>query len=165
MTANKFLNKIQIIILAASTLILTSCSGNGGYLPGALNGMVLKKAVTGAEATKDVDKLHFNPVASDKENEIGFYESADNKGTVYVTYYKSKEEAKADFEKMTRKISPQNSVFISPSFFEFQGYNIYRCFGMGQSHFVFVHKKALLWISADTVHGKEVLKDYLAAIN
>ncbi len=161
MRLNKFLKKIQILAVFIASLIFTYCSGNGGYLPGVIGGLQLKKAVTGAEAAKEVDKIHFNPVASEKENEIGFYESTDNRATIYITYYKTEEEAKADFEKMTQKISPQNSVFISPSFFEFQGYRVYRCFGMGQSHFVFVHKKALLWISADTVHGKEFLKEYL----
>lgn len=165
MRANKFLKKIQIIAVFIVPLLLGSCSGDGGYLPGVISGLTLKKAVTGAEAAKEVNKIHYNPVAGEKENEIGFYEGSENRATIYITYYKTEEEAQSDFGKMTQKISPQNSVFISPSFFDFQGYNIYRCFGMGQSHFVFVHKKALLWISADTVHGKEFLKEYLQIIN
>jgi hypothetical protein len=62
---------------------------------------------------------------------------------------------------MTEKISPENSVFIGGEYLDIEGKQVYRCFGMGQTHFVFAHQKELFWISVNTVIGKDVLTAYL----
>jgi hypothetical protein len=62
----------------------------------------------------------------------------------------------SEYVKMVNKISPENSVFINPEFVDIGGKDIYRCFGMGQSHYVFANGKELYWISVDTNHRQEV---------
>jgi len=154
----------RLLIVIIIPLLLISCSGGKNYLPESINGQVLEQRITGKEATEKVNKIHFNPVAGDKENEIGNYRKGDDTSIIYLTYYSGEEAAKADFEKMTNKISPANSVFISPGTFEFEGYHVYRCFGMGQTHLVFVHKSALIWISTGTISSKDFLKEYIKQI-
>lgn len=160
----KFYKAKTVFFSLLFTLFLNSCSQEKNYLPGNIAGQTLKQKISGAEATEKVNKIHFNPVAGNKENEIGYFEKGENSSTIYLTYYKDEETAKSDFEKMTQKISPQNSVFISPGFFNFEGFNVYRCFGMGQTHFVFVHKNALIWISTGTISSKDFLKEYIKYI-
>ncbi len=59
---------------------------------------------------------------------------------------------------MTNKISPENSIFIYPEFFDYEGNKIYKCFGMGMTHFVFPLNKSLYWISVDTHLSKDSLR-------
>jgi len=164
MRRNKFLllNYFSLLLFLAS--IFVSCSAQPEYIPSSAGEFKLKQKVTGKEADKQLNKLHFNPIVTGKKNEIGYYEAAGKNAVVYITGYINETDAKTDFGKMTKKISPENSVFISPSFFNFMGYNIYRCFGMGQTHFVFVHENVLIWISVETIAGREFLKSYINVI-
>jgi len=164
MNSNKFLSNNLICTVIFLTALFVSCSSKTDYLPDSIFNLTLKQKMSGDEAKKHLNKIHFNPVDADKDNDIGFYQGTGNNATIYVTYYSKEVDAIADFDKMTQKISPENSVFISPSFFDFEGYKIYRCFGMGQTHFVFVHKTELLWISVGTISGKDFIKSYISYI-
>ncbi len=137
-----------------------SCDTQEELLPSHFHGYTIKKKLIGKEARQFVDRLHFQNVAT-IENEIGFYESEQSSTVIYISRYASGKQAQSDFKKMTEKISPQNSVFIGGTFLELNGVNVYRCFGMGQTHFVFVHQKQLFWISVETTTGKEFLRKYL----
>ena len=110
-----------------------------------------------------VNNLHFQSVTG-LENEIGFYEGKAGNAIIYITHYNTKETAKSDYEKMVKKISPENSVFIKPEYLKLGGMEIYRCFGMGQSHYVFPYNKELFWISVDTHFGKKFVEEYLIHI-
>ncbi len=157
----KFLNDKNFLILFLTAALLISCSRKEDLLPGDIDGAKLTKKITGDEARILVDKIHFSPVAAGRENEIGYYDKNGNQSTIYITYYGNSEEAIADFDKMTKKISPGNSVFVAPSFIDFTGLKVYRCFGMGQAHFVFVHNNALIWLSTETVFSKSFLGEYI----
>jgi hypothetical protein len=165
MRQNKFLifNHFAAALLLA--VVLSACSQEQNYLPQSVAGSVLNRKLSGDEARAQLDKIHLNPVMSGKETDIGFYVKEENNSTIYVTYYKRGSGAEEDFEKMTKKISPVNSVFIAPSFFELNGHKIYRCFGMGQTHFVFTHKDVLVWISTGTISANDFLKEYIELVN
>jgi hypothetical protein len=141
-------------------IFLISCSLNSNYLPEELFGLQLTKKLTGKDAKEFVNNLHFQSV-TDLENEIGFYDEKAGSAIIYITHYNSKETAKSDYKKMVRKISPENSMFIKPEYFQLKGMEIFRCFGMGQSHYVFHYNKELFWISVDTHFGKKFVEEYL----
>jgi len=143
-------------------LFLISCSEQNP-LPDQIFGLTLTQKLVGKEALDFVNKLHFNNVTSER-NEIGFYEGSKGTAVIYITYYNDVKTVNQNFELMTEKISPENSVFIRSSFFEYNGKNIYRTFGMGQTHFVFVSGKNLYWLSAETVWSLKFLKEYLTHI-
>ncbi len=145
-------------------IFLISCSLNNNYLPEDFFGLQLTKKLTGKNAKEFVNKLHFQNVA-DLENEIGFYEGKAGNAIIYITHYNTNETAKSDYEKMVKKISPENSVFIKPEYLKLGGMEIYRCFGMGQSHYVFPYNKELFWISVDTHFGKKFVGEYLSYLN
>jgi hypothetical protein len=145
-------------------LLLIGCSSKKNLLPEEFFGLKLQKKLTGSEAKKFVDELHFQEVAPD-QNEIGFYSSPIGNSIIYITYYNDERIAQTEYEKMINKISPENSVFINPEIVNISGKDIYRCFGMGQSHYVFAYGKELYWISVDTHFGKKFIEEYLEYIN
>src|SRR5690606_29343049 len=95
------------------------------------------------------------------KNEIGFYELDYSSVIIYITYYEDAEKALSEYEKMIAKISPGNSVFINPEFLTINDKQMYRCFGLGQSHYVFYNRKQLLWLTVDSRIGKDFVGKYL----
>lgn len=144
--------------------LVFGCQSERDNIPQEFMGLKLQKKLTGIEAKKFVDELHFNEVAPDK-NEIGFYKSAEGSAIIYITYYSDESTSRAEYKRMINKISPENSVFINPEFVEINGREIYRCFGMGQSHYVFANRDELYWVSVDTHIGIKFIEQYLAYIN
>jgi hypothetical protein len=141
-------------------ILLISCSLDTNYLPEDFFGLRLTKKLTGKDAKEFVNNLHFQSVTG-LENEIGFYEGNAGSAIIYITHYNTKETTKSNYNKMVKKISPENSVFVKPEYLKLGGMEIYRCFGMGQSHYVFPYNKELFWISVDTHFGKKFVEEYL----
>jgi len=141
-------------------IFLFSCSLNSKYLPEDFFGLRLTKKLIGKEGKEFVNNLHFQSV-TDLENEIGFYDGNAGSAIIYITHYKTKEATKSNYKKMVKKISPENSVFVKPEYLNLGEMEVYRCFGMGQSHYVFHYNKELFWISVDTHFGKKFVEEYL----
>jgi hypothetical protein len=158
-----FLNKNHKypIIYFALVLLLLDCNSNRKVLPEELYGCRLSKTLSGEDAKAYVDHLHLQNVAS-HTNKIGFYEGENGPVTIYVTTYKTTDQAKDDYLKMTQKISPENSVFIAGEYLTVTEKEVYRCFGMGQTHLVFVQEEYLIWLSVDTIRALKILDAYLA---
>lgn len=148
------------IIIVSIILLVTSCSKEPDIFPENFFNLKLTQKMTGDEAASFVNRLHFNSVTSEK-NEIGFYKGNKGNAIVYVTFYENEKSALDNFEKMTQRISPENSVFVQSSFMEVYGKRIYRTFGLGQTHYVFTSRNKLFWISAETVWASDFLKQYI----
>jgi hypothetical protein len=151
---------LNLILILPFLLIQINCSNKQDTLPDKILDLELTRKMTGEAAKESINQLHFQPV-TETENEIGFYKGNIGKGIIYVTHYQNSDDPKSDYEKMTKKISPENSVFFNPSFFKHDGKTIYQCFGMGMTHFVFYHNTNLFWISIDTHIAREFLSNYL----
>ncbi|MEW6652628.1 MAG: hypothetical protein AB1394_04070 [Bacteroidota bacterium] len=143
-----------------SIVFLFSCSEQANPIPTKIAGYQLTKVIKGDEAIDFVNRLHINSVTAEK-NEIAFYRFNNKEAVIYVTFYNNELDAYQNLDKMTKKISPQNSVFEKGSFLNINGKRVYQTFGLGQSHFVFTHKSLLFWLSAETVSAKEFLNSYL----
>lgn len=150
-------------VLILSIISLIGCTEKKVILPDKVDDLILVKTLSGNIAKNYINKLHFQPV-TENENLIGYYENLSGNAIVYVTIYNSEREARHDFDKMTRKISPENSVFIYPEFFNYENNKIYKCFGMGMTHFVFTFNQKLFWISVDTHLAKFFFEKFYQAI-
>ncbi|MBI5662575.1 MAG: hypothetical protein HZC46_10560 [Ignavibacterium album] len=140
--------------------LLISCSANRDYLPEDFWGMKLKRKLTGKEAKDFVDKLHFQNVATEK-NEVGFYSGSVGNAAIYITYYSDDKAAYHDFRKMTQKITPENSMFVRGTYHNINNKQIYSCMGLGQVHYVFAHENLLFWVSADPNFSRNFLDEYM----
>ena len=161
---NKNIYCSSIIFILLATLLHFCCSREVIYFPSQLMSCHLEKKLTGNEAREWVDKIHGKEVTP-PESEIGFYQGEKGPIILYVSGYQTVELAGKEFLRMIEKISPQNSIFTRGSLIELAGTKIYRCFGMGQTHFVFTHQKKLIWLSMNTIQGKEILQSYLDLID
>ena len=156
----KVMSKFKQTHYLLMLLFLVSCSSSINYLPEDFFGLHLTKKLTGKEAEDFVNNLHFQKVAN-LESDIGFYEGNAGRAIIYITHYNTKESATNNYKKMVEKILPGNQVFIRPEYLKLVGMEIFRCFGMGQSHYVFPYNKELFWISVDTHWGKKFVENYL----
>lgn len=154
----------RIIFSAALLFALSFCTKEPVTIPEEFSGLKLVEHLTGAEAINFVNRLHFNSVTSEK-NEIGFYSGEKGNAIIYITYYSDENSASDNYEKMTRKISPENSIFERGSFFEVSGRKVYRTFGMGQTHYVFTISNRLFWISAENAWARKFLDEYIDLID
>lgn len=160
----KIQKTISLLVFLLPAVYFFSCSSPRQYLPDEVSGLSLKQTIEGKEAEDYVNRLHFNKVASEK-NRIGLYEGTRGKAVIYVTEYLSGEAAVNDYQKMTKKISPGNSIFIGGEYIKVAGREMYRCYGMGQSHYVFADDKTLLWVSAELQVGDGFVKDYVSYLD
>lgn len=157
--------KIKIIIYILIIASLYSCStSTKNFKPANIAGLELKKVISGEEAKEYVDKLHMKSVSPAK-NEIAIYEDHRGNAKIYISYYDNRSDAEENERKMTEKISPENSVFLDGKYMDLGDRQVYRCFGMGQSHFVFSEGNTLIWISVESARGRQFVTDYLNLIN
>ena len=147
-------------LLVLIVIVFTVCARQSDYIPQEIFGLTLSKKLTDIEAADFINRLHWQEV-TDSRTEIGFYKGSSGEAVIYATYYLSAEEA-AEFEKqMTGKISAENTPFIMGKYMDIEGKQIYRTFGMGQTHYVFSHNNVLIWVSAGTAWAEDFLKEYL----
>ena len=139
--------RLSILLLI---IFLNCASSTKNPIPHKIYNLTLKQKIEEAEATQQINKLHFQNVAAEK-NEIAFYEGPNSAATIYVSYYRDNKTCQSEYEKMTQKISPENSVFIGGTYLKMNKLEIYKCFGMGQTHFVFAKDQILFWVSITTI--------------
>lgn len=145
-------------------VLLTFCTKDPELFPEYFFELNLTRKLTGAEAKNFVNRLHFNSVTNEK-NEIGFYGGVKGNAIIYVTFYENESVSIKNYKKMTEKISPENSVFTNGSYISVSGRNIYRTYGIGQTHYVFTSSNKLFWISAETNWAQDFLTEYLKILD
>ena len=153
---------MRLAIILSICFLIQNCAKKEVF-PQHILGYSLAKVVSGAEATKMVNRLHFQPVTN-TENEIGFYEKDTEKAIIYVTHYQTEIDAQTNLVKMIDKISPENSVFINGGQVESNEITVIRYFGMGQTHYIFRFRKMLFWLSVDTMIAQDFLDSYIEYI-
>ncbi len=129
-------------------------------LPQSNLGYQLERTLLGEQAKEFVNRLHFQSV-TENENLIGFYKGEDDQAVIYVTRYPKQEKAQEDFRKMTSKIIKGGFAFTNGEHLEYLSKPVFRCFGMGQTHFVFTLDTQLFWISINTMKANQFLEEYL----
>lgn len=144
-------------------LIASACSKEVNFFPENFFDLKLTEKISGEKAEEVVNRLHFDPVTSEK-NEIAFYRGVKGNAIIYATYYSDSDAAIENYNKMTQKISPENSVFIQSSFIEMNDKTIFRTFGLGQTHYVFTNENKLFWLSVETIWAEKFLIEYLKLI-
>jgi hypothetical protein len=149
-----------IIFPVICAFMLSSCTRPDTFLPDEIYGYKLSDKITGEQAKKIVDQLHFREV-SPSFNEIGFYRNESGPLTIYVSRYSNTEEADSVLQKMSGKILQDKQVFILGEYISFQDQKLFRCFGLSQTHFIFTHGRYLIWMSVNTIKAMDILEAYL----
>jgi hypothetical protein len=156
----------KVIYLILLIYIILSCSSNIDYTPQTFLDYKQTNILNGDAAKTFVDRLHFQVVAKDS-NVVAFYEGTkeNSDAIIYLTYYSDLQNARDDYAKMTQKISPENSVFVEGKYIKINDKEVYRCFGMGQTHYVFYDQSVLFWLSLPTLDANRFMHAYIDYIH
>src|SRR3990172_972360 len=99
---------MQVKALTFKILLLVTfvhCSTpQENLLPDKILDIRLTQKIQDPEASKQINELHLQNVAAEK-NEIAFYTDAQSSAVIYISHYGSAATAKAEWTKMTGKIS------------------------------------------------------------
>ena len=155
--------KILLLLLMLS-IIFQACSTKKNYLPDNFSNLVLKKKLTGAAAKSFVNNIHLENVAA-RENEVGFYEDILGIAIIYVSHYSEVNLAISQYKKMIDRLIPDDSLFNEGTFVKVENKEVYKCFGGGQTHFIFTHETSLFWVSVNRHAGDEFIKNYITYID
>lgn len=156
--------KKYFLLISLAVFLLSGCSQQDDYLPKEFFGLKLTVLKDDEEAANFVNKLHSKPVAAVK-NKIGFYEGAPGKAAIYLTIYDNNDSAHSAEKKMIIKMTKEKTIFVDGEFIVINDETVYECFGMGQTHFIFVRGNVLFWVSVDNYFAKRFLADYLDYIS
>ncbi|MBN2425631.1 MAG: hypothetical protein JXR46_15535 [Calditrichaceae bacterium] len=154
----------RILIISLLFLLLGSCQNQTDYTPSSLLEFKRVKMIKGQEADEFVNRIHLRPISTDI-NTIAFYEADEKTAVIYHTEYEDKNRAIEDYKNMIGKISPENSAFVGGKQIQIENKTVYRCFGMGQTHYVFYHNNFLFWISLPTIGAEDHLRAYFQLNN
>ena len=150
-------------LIIGGIIFFFGCTQEKPILPEKIFTLTLKKQLTGEEAKAFVDNLHFKEVTPEN-NAIGFYEGEKGKAIIYVTHYKDAKQAREEGQRMIEKIDQGNPVFFMGDSLFVNEMPVYRCFGMGETHFIFSRDNHLFWISSGTMFAQKFLSAYLEYI-
>ncbi len=156
--------KKYFLLISLAGLLLAGCSTQNDYLPQEFFGLKLAVLKDDKEAANFVNKLHLKSVAAAK-NKIGFYEGEPGKAAIYLTIYDNNDSARSAEKKMIVKMTKDKNFFVDGEFIVINDETVYVCFGMGQTHFIFVRDNVLFWVSVDNYFAKRFLADYLEYIS
>jgi hypothetical protein len=151
---------LLLIVCAAGAPFLLERIGQHG-VPSALAGLQLVRVYDGAEAEAVVNRMHGSVVATAKTT-IGMYAGSEGRAALYVSTYPTDAGARADFDRMCRRIAPGDSGFTNFQKMTVDGKEVAVCVGLGQIHCFFYHRNRLSWLASDSNVAREVLKDLLA---
>lgn len=154
----------KCIIFCALLFTLIHCARRAADpLPQQVLGFNRTSLLSGEEARRVINRLHNNEVTP-QDNKIAGYSGPSGQATIYVTFYTQPGMASKEFRRMTEKISAQNSVFIQGQYLDMAGHRLYRCFGMGQTHYVFFKDRRLYWVAVETTAAKSFIEELLNKI-
>jgi hypothetical protein len=140
------MNRFWLLLL----FLLMACSGGSGdtsLLPDRIHGLALSKSTTGEEAEEMIARLHAKSVAP-AASEIGYYGTSDPPLTLYVSRFKSTEEARDQVDIMAETIGPGSSGFGHHRVERVAGTDAHYVVGYGQAHYFFVDRDKVLWLAA-----------------
>ncbi len=136
----------------------------GNLLPDTLGPMKLTQSVLGEQAEKQIHKLHGKSIEL-KNSSIGHYTHGSSRVTLWVSEYKTVEEARKSVQIMANKIKTgQNRVFRDFKETEVRGLPVYFVSGMGQNHYFYQKNRLAVWLAVDTVFSQMVLKEAMDKI-
>jgi hypothetical protein len=153
-------------LLAGLLPLLAACGAlpsTAVSLPESLGRLNLEHAITGDEASREIERLHARAVGP-RRNAIGDYRGAAGNATLYVSRYDSASAARADGHRMAEGIERGNPVFAHYQVREMDGVRVSMCLGMGQAHFFFFRNAELYWLAADYGVAQETLEALVAAV-
>jgi hypothetical protein len=147
---------ILILSLIALVIFSIGCTKNEGItVPENIVDKAMTKLISGDEAVMVIDKLHGLSVAPE-ENIIAEY-GDDPKDLLYISRYKTEDQASEMFKLMIQKMmeaekGPFTHIRALPDYEE----KVYMSIGMGAIHYIYHSAHYILWLQTYQEIGREL---------
>lgn len=129
-------------------------------LPSTLHGLALVERRSGRQAASFIERLHGRSVAP-VETEIGSYDSGDTQAVVYVSRFKSAEEAGTALADMAGGIAKGATGFGHHETVTIADVKVHRVVGHGQLHYFFARETDVTWLSVPPSLARPALAQLL----
>lgn len=133
-------------VVFAATLLATPGPVPG--IPGELSDLPLSHRLDGAEAVREVDRLHRKTIRV-RAATVAHYERPGSVAMLYVSDAYLGFLAERQLQAMTDGMKKGESPFAPPREFQQAGQKVFWTLGQGQAHFFYRRGSKVIWIAAD----------------
>ena len=159
----KWLYLLLIVATMVGIAYVVLRPSSGVELPKQLGGLQQVHLVEGEKANEILDRMHDKEVTP-ASNKIGMYSGAKGSAVVYLSIYRSDDDATAAYKKMSRSIEKGNLLFGDYRAIKLKGIDASFCVGQGQSHYFFVDDERLYWLAADAAIAEGVAQELVGEL-
>jgi hypothetical protein len=154
--------KLQLAVLSilVSVILNCSCSNESFNFPDQISGLHVIEKIAGKEAVAYIDNLHQKPIAP-AVNEIVKYQFENAEALIYLSYYETPKAAISDKDNMISKLNSTRTPFIMGETIEINERKVYRCFGLGQTHYILQAGSNLFWVSVTTIKANQFMTEFI----
>jgi hypothetical protein len=143
---------LGILILTGATAVfaavLLATPGPVPGIPGVLVGLPLTHRLDGADAARDIDRLHGKFIRV-RSASVAHYERPGAVAMLYVSDAFLGFLAERQLRAMTDGMRKGESPFASPREFQQAGQKVFWTLGQGQVHFYYRQGSKIIWLTAD----------------
>jgi len=132
-------------------------------LPQSIGGLALAHQLNGERANEILNRMHDKEVTP-ATNLIGMYAGGNTSAVVYVSAYRSDDEARDAYATMAWRISVGNPIFAEYSTIRIENHDASFCIGQGQVHYFFPHDHLLYWLSLDPTIAETTARGFIAGL-
>lgn len=157
---------VVLFLLGGTAVLATALLATPGPvpgIPGVLAGLPLTHRLDGADAARDIDRLH-GKVIRVRSASVAHYERPGAVAMLYVSDAYLGYLASRQLQAMTDGMKKGESPFAPPKEFQQAGQNIFWTLGQGQVHFYYRRGSKVIWIAADEPVAFPALTATLRAI-
>lgn len=153
---------IRFLIFGLFLLVLTPVHSWSDSLPQSIGSLRLEQIQSGEEAKQEIDRLHGKRISGYQTGYIGSYGGANGKAELWVSEYRSQDEAIKAIEKMAKGIKEGGGG----DFWHFKekridGIPVYFVIGSGQTHYFFQKEKKVIWLTIDPPLAREAIREVI----
>ncbi len=156
------INSLFLLLLFIVSLV-GGCSDSKTSFPLEVGDLVLAEVWQGDEAKRLIFSLHNKDVAASK-NLIGFYKAQNNSATVYVSFFKSTQQARSNIKSMISLINKKRDLFTGLKEGLMHKISVFSFKSIDQTNYVFNLSSRLYWISVDKEKSNKFLEKFLSLI-
>jgi hypothetical protein len=132
-------------------------------LPSELGDLIRVHVVEGEKANEILNRMHDKEVTP-TTNMIGMYSRGNSNAVVYLSQYRSDEDARIAYEKMARSIEKGNLLFTEYRSVRLANRDASFCVGQGQDHYFFAEDNRLYWLAADSAISEKTAIDLMQSL-
>lgn len=132
-------------------------------LPTQLAGVPRIQLIDGEKANTILDRMHDKEVTP-TTNIIAVYEDGNSNAVVYLSVYRSSDDARKAYGKMAQSIEKGNILFTDYRAVRINDIDASFCLGQGQDHYFFVNDDRLYWLAADRAKVEAMVLELIAGM-